>query len=334
MRQVLDVLGRPLRDLRISVTDRCNFRCTYCMPKEVFGRDYRFLDRKAILDFEEITRLAGAAVSLGVEKLRLTGGEPLVRRDLERLIAMLAELDVDLTLTTNASLLPAKAQALKDAGLGRITVSLDAMDDRTFRSMNDADFPVDRVLDGIEAARAVGLPVKVNCVVKRGVNDDQIVPLARYFRGTGDTLRFIEFMDVGATNGWRMDDVVSAAEIVAEVDAEFPLEPADAHYRGEVAKRWRYLDGRGEIGVIASVTQPFCGDCTRSRISAEGKLYTCLFAVHGHDLRALIRSGASDDDLAARLAEIWHVRGDRYSELRTEATSDDTPRVEMSYIGG
>ena len=334
MGQVLDVLGRPLRDLRISVTDRCNFRCTYCMPKEVFGRDYRFLDRKAILDFEEITRLARAAVSLGVEKLRLTGGEPLVRRDLERLIAMLAELDVDLTLTTNASLLPAKAQALKDAGLGRITVSLDAMDDRTFRSMNDADFPVDRVLDGIEAARAVGLPVKVNCVVKRGANDDQIVPLARYFRGTGDTLRFIEFMDVGATNGWRMDDVVSAAEIVDTVDAEFPLEPADAHYRGEVAKRWRYLDGRGEIGVIASVTQPFCGDCTRSRISAEGKLYTCLFAVRGHDLRALIRSGASDEDLAVRLAEIWHVRGDRYSELRTEATGDDTPRVEMSYIGG
>ena len=334
MGQVLDVLGRPLRDLRISVTDRCNFRCTYCMPKEVFGRDYRFLDRKAILDFEEITRLARAAVSLGVEKLRLTGGEPLVRRDLERLIAMLAELDVDLTLTTNASLLPAKAQALKDAGLRRVTVSLDAMDDRTFRSMNDADFPVDRVLDGIEAARAVGLPVKVNCVVKRGANDDQIVPLARYFRGTGDTLRFIEFMDVGATNGWRMDDVVSAAEIVDTVDAEFPLEPADAHYRGEVAKRWRYLDGRGEIGVIASVTQPFCGDCTRSRISAEGKLYTCLFAVRGHDLRALIRSGASDEDLAVRLAEIWHVRGDRYSELRTEATGDDTPRVEMSYIGG
>jgi cyclic pyranopterin phosphate synthase len=334
MGQVLDVLGRPLRDLRISVTDRCNFRCTYCMPKEVFGRDYRFLDRRAILDFEEITRIARAAVSLGVEKLRLTGGEPLVRRDLERLIAMLAELDVDLTLTTNASLLPRKAQALKDAGLGRITVSVDAMDDRTFRSMNDADFPIDRVLDGIEAARAVGLPVKVNCVVKRGANDDQIVPLARYFRGTGDTLRFIEFMDVGATNGWRMDDVVSAAEIVDTVDAEFPLEPADAHYRGEVAKRWRYLDGRGEIGVIASVTQPFCGDCTRSRISAEGKLYTCLFAVRGHDLRALIRSGASDEDLAGRLAEIWHVRGDRYSELRTEATGDDTPRVEMSYIGG
>ena len=334
MAQVLDAFGRPLRDLRISVTDRCNFRCTYCMPKEVFGHDYRFLDRKELLDFEEITRVARAAVALGVEKLRLTGGEPLIRRDLEQLIAMLAELDVDLTLTTNASLLPRKAQALKDAGLDRITVSLDAMDDATFRAMNDVDFSVERVLEGIEAARAVGLPVKVNCVVKRGVNDNQIVPMARYFRETGDTLRFIEFMDVGATNGWRMDDVVSAADIVAAVDAEFPIESTDAQYRGEVAKRWSYKDGKGEIGIIASVTQPFCGDCTRSRISAEGKLYTCLFAVRGHDLRALIRSGASDDDLSAKLAEIWHVRGDRYSELRTQGVVDDVPRVEMSYIGG
>jgi cyclic pyranopterin phosphate synthase len=334
MGQVLDAFGRPLRDLRISVTDRCNFRCTYCMPKEVFGHDYRFLDRKELLDFEEITRLARAAVGLGVEKLRLTGGEPLIRRDLEQLIGMLAELDVDLTLTTNASLLPRKAQALKDAGLTRITVSLDAMDDPTFRAMNDVDFSVERVLEGIEAARAVGLPVKVNCVVKRGVNDSQIVPMARYFRETGDTLRFIEFMDVGATNGWRMDDVVSAAEIVAAVNAEFPIEPTVAQYRGEVAKRWSYVDGKGEIGIIASVTQPFCGDCTRSRISAEGKLYTCLFAVRGHDLRALIRSGASDEELGAKLAEIWHVRGDRYSEIRSEASGDDTPRVEMSYIGG
>ena len=247
---------------------------------------------------------------------------------------MLSELDAELTLTTNASLLPRKAQALKDAGLTRITVSLDAMDDPTFRTMNDVDFAVERVLEGIEAARAVGLPVKVNCVVKRGVNEDQIVPMARYFRETGDTLRFIEFMDVGATNGWRMNDVVSAAEIVAALNAEFPIEPADAQYRGEVAKRWSYKDGKGEIGVIASVTQPFCGDCTRSRISAEGKLYTCLFAVRGHDLRALIRSGASDEELGARLAEIWKVRGDRYSELRSEATVDDVPRVEMSYIGG
>jgi cyclic pyranopterin phosphate synthase len=331
---LLDVFGRPLRDLRISVTDRCNFRCTYCMPKEVFGHAYRFLDRKELLNFEEITRIARAAVGVGVQKLRLTGGEPLIRRDLEQLIAMLSELDADLTLTTNASLLPRKAQALADAGLNRITVSLDAMDDPTFRRMNDVDFPVERVLEGIEAARSAGLPVKVNCVVKRGVNEDQVVPLARYFRESGDTLRFIEYMDVGATNGWRMDDVVPAAEIVALLDAEFPLEPAEAQYRGEVAKRWRYRDGKGEIGIISSVTQPFCGDCTRSRISAEGKLYTCLFAVRGHDLRALIRSGASDEELGTRLAEIWKVRGDRYSELRSQATAEDSPKVEMSYIGG
>jgi cyclic pyranopterin phosphate synthase len=335
MSQVLDAFGRPLRDLRISVTDRCNFRCTYCMPKEVFGRGYRFLDRKELLDFDEITRLAAAAVSLGVRKLRLTGGEPLLRRDIEKLVEMLSALDAEITLTTNASLLQRKARALKDAGLDRITVSLDAMDDPTFRMMNDVDFPVTRVLDGIDAAREAGLPVKVNCVVKRGVNEDQIVPMARYFRESGDTLRFIEYMDVGATNGWRMDDVVPAAGIVATVDGAFPLEPAEAHYRGEVAKRWRYRDGKGEIGVIASVTQPFCGDCTRSRVSAEGKLYTCLFAVRGHDLRALIRSGADDGEIAERLAEIWHVRGDRYSELRSKATElDDTPRVEMSYIGG
>ncbi len=335
MSQALDAFGRPLRDLRISVTDRCNFRCTYCMPKEVFGHDYRFLDKRELLDFDEITRIARAAIGIGVRKLRLTGGEPLIRRDVEVLIAMLAELDAEITLTTNASLLPRKAQALKEAGLDRITVSLDAMDDPTFRAMNDVDFPVQRVLDGIEAARTVGLPVKVNCVVKRGVNEDQIVPMARYFRETGDTLRFIEYMDVGATNGWRMNDVVPAAEIVSRVNAEFPIEAADAQYRGEVAKRWRYVDGKGEVGVIASVTQPFCGDCTRSRISAEGKLYTCLFAVRGHDLRALVRSGATDEEIQGKLAEIWKVRGDRYSELRSEATNlDDTPRVEMSYIGG
>ena len=337
MDQLVDVFGRPLRDLRISVTDRCNFRCTYCMPKEVFGHDYRFLDRKELLDFEEITRVARAAVSLGVQKLRLTGGEPLIRRDVERLIAMLSELDAEVTLTTNASLLPRKAQALKDTGLDRITVSLDSMDDATFRAMNDVDFPVDRVLDGIEAAQAVGLPVKVNSVVKRGVNEKQVVALARYFRDTPHILRFIEYMDVGATNGWRMDDVVSAAEIVKLVDAEFPIEPAEANYRGEVAKRWRYKDGKGEIGIVASVTQPFCGDCTRSRVSAEGKLYTCLFAVRGHDLRALIRSGATDEQLAAKLAEIWHVRGDRYSELRSQNTVDPAigeRKVEMSYIGG
>ena len=337
MDQLVDAFGRPLRDLRISVTDRCNFRCTYCMPKEVFGHDYRFLDRKELLDFEEITRLARAAVSLGVHKLRLTGGEPLIRRGIEDLVAMLSELDAEVTLTTNASLLPRKAQALKDAGLDRITVSLDSMDDSTFRAMNDVDFPVERVLDGIEAAHAAGLPVKVNSVIKRGVNENEVVALARHFRGTPHILRFIEYMDVGATNGWRMDDVVSAAEIVELIGAEFPVEPAEANYRGEVAKRWRYKDGKGEIGLIASVTQPFCGDCTRSRISAEGKLYTCLFAVRGHDLRALIRSGATDEEIAARLAEIWRVRGDRYSELRAQNTVDPAigeRKVEMSYIGG
>src|SRR5262249_24504851 len=263
MSQALDAFGRPLRDLRISVTDRCNFRCTYCMPKEVFGHSYRFMDRKELLDFDEITRVARAAVALGVQKVRLTGGEPLVRRDIEHLIAMLAELDAELTLTTNASLLPRKAQALKDAGLDRITVSLDALDDTIFRAMNDVDFPVDRVLEGIEAAKTAGLDVKVNCVVKRGVNESQIVEMARFFRGTGHVLRFIEYMDVGATNGWRMDDVVAAAEIASLVDKEFPIERAQAQYRGEVAKRWRYKDGAGEIGIIASVTQPFCGDCTR-----------------------------------------------------------------------
>jgi cyclic pyranopterin phosphate synthase len=338
METVLDAFGRPLRDLRISVTDRCNFRCTYCMPKSVFGHDYRFLDRKELLDFEEITRISRAAVErMGVKKLRITGGEPLIRKDLEVLIAMLAELGVDLTLTTNASLLPRKAQALKDAGLTRITVSLDSLDDATFRAMNDVDFPVERVLEGIEAARAVGLPVKVNSVVKRGVNDQHIVELARHFRGTPHVLRFIEFMDVGATNGWRMDDVVPAAEIVERISADAPLEPAEPLYRGEVAKRWRYVDGSGEIGVIASVTQPFCGDCSRSRLSAEGKLYTCLFAVRGHDLRALVRSGASDEELSEKLAEIWRVRGDRYSELRAENTADPAigeRKVEMSYIGG
>jgi cyclic pyranopterin phosphate synthase len=304
------------------------------MPKEVFGHSYRFLDRKELLDFDEITRVARAAVDLGVQKLRLTGGEPLIRRDVEVLIGMLAELDVEITLTTNASLLPRKAQALADAGLHRITVSLDAMDDATFRRMNDVDFPVDRVLEGIEAARSAGLPVKVNCVVKRGVNDDQIVPMATFFRETGDTLRFIEFMPVGETNHWQTDDVVPAAEIVERVAAAFPVEPAEAQYRGEVAKRWRYLDGKGEIGIIASVTQPFCGDCTRSRVSAEGKLYTCLFAVRGHDLRALLRSGATDEELSARLADIWKVRGDRYSELRSQGLNvDDEAKVEMSYIG-
>ncbi len=328
-----DTFGRPLRDLRISVTDRCNFRCTYCMPKEVYGRDHRFLDRRELLTFEEITRVARTFVSLGTRKLRITGGEPLVRRDLERLIAQLAELEVELTLTTNASLLAAKAQSLADAGLNRITVSLDALDDATFRAMNDVDFPVERVLEGIDAAAAAGLPVKVNAVVKRGVNEDQIVPMAAFFRERGPTLRFIEFMDVGHTNGWRLDDVVPAAEIVARLDEAFGVEPVDAAYRGEVAQRWRYRDGRGELGVIASVTQPFCGDCTRARISAEGKLFTCLFSVRGNDLRALIRGGASDDELAAAVRGIWSGRADRYSDLRSAATAG-LDKVEMSYLGG
>ena len=328
-----DTFGRPLRDLRISVTDRCNFRCTYCMPKEVYGRDHRFLDRRELLTFEEITRVARTFVSLGTRKLRITGGEPLVRRDLERLIAQLSELDVELTLTTNASLLAVKAQSLADAGLDRITVSLDALDDATFRALNDVDFPVERVLEGIDAATAAGLPVKVNAVVKRGVNEDQIVPMAAFFRERGHTLRFIEFMDVGHTNGWRLDDVVPAAEIVAMLDEAFGVEPVDAAYRGEVAQRWRYRDGRGEVGVIASVTQPFCGDCTRARISAEGKLFTCLFSVRGNDLRALIRGGASDDELAAAVRGIWSGRTDRYSDLRSAATAG-LDKVEMSYIGG
>jgi cyclic pyranopterin phosphate synthase len=328
-----DRLGRPLRDLRISVTDRCNFRCVYCMPKEVFGSEYRFLDRKELLTFEELARVARIFVGLGVEKLRLTGGEPLVRKDVERLIALLAPLGVELTLTTNASLLAGKAQALADAGLHRVTVSLDSLDDETFQAMNDVDFPVARVLAGIEAAAAAGLPVKVNAVVKRGLNEHAILDMARYFRETGHTLRFIEYMDVGATNGWRLDDVVPAAEIVKRISAEFPLEPAEANYRGEVAKRWRYVDGAGEIGLIASVTQPFCGDCTRARISAEGRLYTCLFGLRGHDLRALVRGGVSDEDLLAAVEAIWSRRTDRYSELRTEQTSA-LPKVEMSYIGG
>jgi cyclic pyranopterin phosphate synthase len=330
---VLDTFGRPLRDLRISVTDRCNFRCVYCMPKEVYGRDHRFLDRRELLTFEEIARVARVFVDGGVRKIRITGGEPLVRRDLERLIAQLAELGVDLTLTTNGSLLPQKARALADAGLTRVTVSLDALDDATFRALNDVDFPVDRVLEGIEAAHRAGLPVKVNAVIKRGANENQIVPLAAFFRERGHTLRFIEYMDVGHTNGWRLDDVVPAAEIVAALDGAFGVEPLAAAYRGEVAQRFRYRDGAGEVGVISSVTQPFCGDCTRARLSAEGRLYTCLFAVRGHDLRAVIRSGASDDELAAAVRDQWRVRKDRYSELRSQATAG-LERIEMSYIGG
>ena len=331
---VVDTLGRPVRDLRISVTDRCNFRCVYCMPKEVFGHDHRFLPRRELLTFEEIERVARVFVELGVRKLRITGGEPLLCRDLEHLVAALAALDegLDVTLTTNAALLAQKAQALADAGLTRITVSLDSLDDEVFRAMNDVDFPVARVLAGIDAAAAAGLPVKVNVVVKRGLNEGSMLDIARRFRGTGHTVRFIEFMDVGATNGWRLDDVVPAAEIVSTIGAEFPLEPLEAAYRGEVAERYRYLDGAGEIAVIASVTQPFCGDRTRARISADGKLYTCLFAVRGHDLRALLRSG-SGDELDETIRAVWTRRTDRYSEIRTADTSA-LRKVEMSYIGG
>ena len=331
----LDRLGRPLHDLRISVTDRCNFRCVYCMPKEVFGKDFQFLPRAEILTFEEIERLVRIFAALGVKKIRLTGGEPLVRRDLERLVERLALLgDLDLTLTTNGSLLAQKAEVLASAGLRRVTVSLDSLDDATFKRMNDADFPVAKVLAGIEAAHAAGLaPIKINMVTKRGVNETSIVPMARYFKGTGMTLRFIEFMDVGSTNGWRLDDVVPAREIIAMIDREMPLEPVQSGYRGEVAARYRYKDGSGEIGVISSVTQPFCADCTRARLSADGALYTCLFATQGHDLRALLRRGASDEEISSVIAAVWTERTDRYSDLRSEQTAG-LHKIEMSFIGG
>ena len=334
---VLDTLQRPLRDLRVSVTDRCNFRCTYCMPKEIFGRDFAFLPSNQLLSFEEITRFSQIAVGLGVEKIRLTGGEPLLRRDVEVLVAQLAAINGlrDLTLTTNGSLLVRKAQALKDAGLNRVTVSLDSLDDAVFQAMNDVAFPVGRVLDGIAAASEVGLgPVKVNMVVKRGVNENSIVPMARYFHETNCILRFIEFMDVGTSNGWQLNDVVPASEIIRRISAELPLEPVAPNYPGEVARRFRYTDGsQSEIGVITSVTDPFCGGCTRARLSAEGKLYTCLFAADGFDFRELLRGGASDTEIAAVLRSVWSQRTDRYSEIRTEETAG-RPKVEMSHIGG
>ncbi len=330
-----DRRGRPLRDLRISVTDRCNFRCTYCMPKEVYGNDHQFLEHKELLSFEEIARLARIFARKGAEKIRLTGGEPLVRRNLESLVEMLAQIpNVDLALTTNGTLLKKKARALWDAGLKRITVSLDALDDATFMKMNDVDFPVARVLDGIAEAAAVGFnPIKINMVVKRGANDNCILPMARHFRGSGQILRFIEYMDVGHTNGWRMEDVVTARQIVDMISADAPLAQADPNYRGEVAERWRYRDGSGEIGVVASVTQAFCRDCTRARLSTDGKLYTCLFATRGHDLKALLRGGASDHEISDRIDAIWRQREDRYSEIRT-ANTVAAQKIEMSYIGG
>jgi cyclic pyranopterin phosphate synthase len=333
---ITDRLGRRLHDLRISVTDRCNFRCTYCMPREVFGPGFRFLPRADLLTFEEITRLARLFAGEGVTKLRLTGGEPLLRRDLDVLIAMLAGVPGidDLTLTTNGSLLEGRAQALADAGLRRITVSLDSLDDAVFARLNDVDFPVSRVLAGIDAAARAGLrPIKVNMVVRRGVNEDSILPMARHFRDAGHVLRFIEYMDVGHTNGWILDDVVPMAQIVARIDAEMPLEPLPPTYPGEVADRFRYRDGSGEVGVIASVSQPFCGSCTRARLTAEGMLFTCLFGVRGHDLRGPLRAGDDDASLAARIRDVWGTRDDRYSELRTEAT-EPLERVEMSRIGG
>ncbi len=341
-----DTLGRPLRDLRISVTDRCNFRCNYCMPSEIFDKDYAFLPQTSLLSFEEITRLATIFVAHGVEKIRLTGGEPLLRKNLEVLIGMLARLQtpqgkpLDITLTTNGSLLARKAQALKDAGLRRVTVSLDALDDTIFRGMNDVDFPVADVLKGIEVAQKVGLaPLKINMVVKRGTNDSQILPLARHFRHTGAVLRFIEYMDVGATNGWRMDEVLPSAQVIDHLQTEFPLTAIDPNYAGETAERWRYMDGGGEIGVISSVTQAFCGECNRARLSTEGKLFLGLFAHQGHDLRALLRGNYADDQIAAAVGPIWQARSDRYSELRAALPPDASPpgsakRVEMSYIGG
>ena len=332
---VLDTLGRPLHDLRISVTDRCNFRCTYCMPKEVFGSNYKFLPKSAVLTFEEIERLARIFHAHGVRKLRLTGGEPLMRQGLETLIEMLAAIpDVDIALTTNASFPTSRVQSLKDAGLKRITVSLDSLEDEVFMAMNDVRFPVARVLNWIDACTEAGFsPVKINMVVKRGVNEDSILPMARYFREKGHILRFIEYMDVGASNGWRMDDVVKAKEIFEIIHREIPIEPADPNYFGEVAERWRYVDGSGEIGIIASVTQAFCSTCTRARLSAEGQLYTCLFALKGFDLRAMIREGASDQEIFDAVGRVWGRRKDRYSEIRTNLTHR-SPKIEMSYIGG
>jgi cyclic pyranopterin phosphate synthase len=338
--QPRDLLGRAIRDLRVSVTDRCNFRCPYCMPKEVFGGRYRFLPRQEILTYEEIERLVRAFHRLGVRKVRITGGEPLLRKDLPQLVEALVAIGresgegIDVVLTTNGSLLPHLAEDLAAAGLDRITVSLDSLDDQIFRAMNDVDYPVSRVLEGIASAVAAGLtPVKINTVVKRGVNDHTVVDLARHFKGSGQIVRFIEYMDVGTTNGWRLDDVVSGAEIVERIGAEFPIEPAEPNYIGEVARRWRYSDGDGEFGVITSVSQPFCGDCSRARLSTDGKLYTCLFARNGIDVREPLRADWDAEQLERFIREAWSRRGDRYSEIRSAAT-EGLERIEMSYIGG
>ena len=335
--QTLDTLSRPIRDLRISVTDRCNFRCTYCMPKEVFNADYEFLRRADLLSFEEITRISKVFASFGVKKIRLTGGEPLLRKNIPVLIEQLSNIEgiEDISLTTNGVLLTQQvAQQLKNAGLQRITISLDALDDKAFKAISDVSFNVDRVLQAIQNAEVAGLsPVKVNMVVKKGVNEDSILPMAKHFHSSGTILRFIEFMDVGSTNHWQLDDVISAKEIVEIIDKELPIEPTNANYQGEVAKRWSYKDGGGEIGIISSVTQPFCQSCTRARLSAEGKLYTCLFATQGKDLRHLIREGADDEHISDVISAVWEKRSDRYSELRTSETVL-LPKVEMSYIGG
>ena len=333
---LFDTMDRPLRDIRISVTDRCNFRCTYCMPREVFGKDYVFLPREDLLTFEEIERVVRIFAGLGTEKVRLTGGEPLLRRGIEDLVGRLAVIDGidDLALTTNGSLLAKKAPALAAAGLDRVTVSLDSLDDTVFRIMSDVDFPVARVLEAIDAAAAAGLtPVKVNAVVQRDINGDQVVDMANAFRGTGHIVRFIEYMDVGTSNGWRMDDVVPAREIVAAINERWPIEPLPGAHPGEVANRWRYLDGAGEIGVIASVTEPFCGDCSRLRVSSEGRMFTCLFATGGTDLRGPLRTGASDDEITELITAMWERREDRYSEERSGIPLG-LPKVEMSYIGG
>ncbi|MGS0742045.1 GTP 3',8-cyclase MoaA [Glaciimonas sp. GG7] len=341
---ITDASGRPLHDLRISVTDRCNFRCVYCMPREVFDKNYVFLPQTSLLSFEEITRLARLFIAHGVKKIRLTGGEPLLRKHIEKLIGTLSALrtpdgqDIDLTLTTNGSLLAKKAQSLKDAGLNRVTVSLDAIDETIFKKMNDADFPVADVLHGLDVAHQVGLgPIKVNMVVKRGVNDQEIMAMARYFKDSPFILRFIEYMDVGTSNGWKMDEVVPSSEVIQRIQSIFPMSPLAANYTGETAQRWRYQDSAGEVGLISSVTQAFCSDCSRARLSTEGKLYTCLFASAGHDLRALLRGNSSDEEIATVIGQLWRVRDDRYSELRTQNTDGLAPprkKVEMSYIGG